>query len=256
MYYLVQILGQGAPLRAFEELTRLYELMGGDPVTPVGAYFFLSGWGVGKETIRQRQFELQYRHGLSYSTSRRRADEGASELVTIIRDRDETYRPWAFISIFQERNHWHPFLDFNLGTESWLPPEVSINGAAVDVEFTFRHDHESGTRWFNRTILPEQDLNLGVEFAGVMGTLRVEWPMPVWPLWQLVAWVADPRILTQIRTFRQRAVDVSLKWWDKNPPSSTAGLAGSSGLWADRPEPRAMSLPTEHGDESRTRPPD
>ena len=67
-----------------------------------------------------------------------------------------------------------------------------------------------------------------------MATLRVLWPMPIWPVWQLGSWTADPRIFTRMRTFRQRAVEVSLEWWREAPAGRVEGLVSDGGIWAER----------------------
>ena len=45
-----------------------------------------------------------------------------------------------------------------------------------------------------RVVLPESALNLDVGFAERMAVVRVGWSMPIWPVWSVFAWTADPRI--------------------------------------------------------------
>ena len=91
--------------------------------------------------------------------------------------------------------------------------------------------------------MPETPLDLTAAFGEPMATLRVLWTMPVWPVWRLMSWTADPRIVTHLRTFRQRAVEVSLQWWRQMPASDVQGLVHDGGVWTERHDPNQMNLP-------------
>lgn len=162
----------------------------------------------------------------------RRSQRGINQLATIIRDQSEQSRPWAFVSIFQSKDTFQPVLDFNLGRESWQPPEVFIDGEEVPVDFHLHENKDSPGRYTRRMVLPESRLDLDVGFADTMAVVRVHWPMPVWPVWSVLSWTADPRIMTHLRTFRQRAVEVRLQWTGPpgkrvtSPPMMVCGRAG------------------------------
>lgn len=244
LFYLVESLGDGLPERAFEELSRLYEEFGTDPLTNVGAFFYLAGWGIGLDTVDQRRFRYVDEYlAANISTPWRRSTRGIKELAKIIRDRSEHSRPWAFVSIFQSKDTFQPVLDFNLGHESWQPPEVFIDGEAVPVDFHVHENTQEPGRYTRRIVLPESKLNLDVGFADTMAVVRVRWPMPVWPVWSVLSWTADPRIMTHLRTFRQRAVEVRLQWWRETPPSSVDGLVTDGAIWAQRRNPNSLNLP-------------
>lgn len=244
LFYLVEALGEGVPERAFEELARLYEKFGTDPLTNVGAFFYLSGWGIGLDTVDQRRARYVAEHlAGDISTPYRRSQRGINQLATIIRDQSEQSRPWAFVSIFQSKDTFQPVLDFNLGHESWQPPEVYIDDEEVPVDFHLHENKESPGRYTRRMVLPESRLDLDVGFADTMAVVRVHWPMPVWPVWSVLSWTADPRIMTHLRTFRQRAVEVRLQWWRETPPNRVEGLVADGAIWAERRDPNLLNLP-------------
>lgn len=247
LFFLVEALGAGAPERAFEELLVLFEKFGRDADTPIGAFCFMAGWRVGLDTVDQRREAYHEEHFVDISTAWRRSERGIQELVTIIRDLDETSRPWAFVSIFQSGNAFQPFLDFNLGHESWQPPTVILDGEEQNIDFHVHRNPNDGTRYTRRIVLPESPLKLDVDFGEPMAILRVLWPMPLWPVWQLGSWTADPRVFTRMRTFRQRAVEVSLGWWRHAPTGEARTLVRDGGIWADRQEYNKMNLPDGWG---------
>jgi hypothetical protein len=233
LFYLNEALGEGIPERAFTALGRLYEKYGTDPESAIGAFFYLSGWGVGLNSVDKRRYRYRDEFLRDISTPLRRSTRGMRELAQIIRDSDEASRPWAVISIFQSGNSFQPVLDFNMGYESWRPTEVQLNGEEVATDFHVHAQPDDATRYTRRVVLQETALDLDAAFGERMGFLRVSWPMPVWPVWNVVSWTADPRVLTRLRTFRQRAVEVSLEWWH---PSERArnGLVRDRGLWTGR----------------------
>lgn len=243
LFYLNEALGEGVPERAFEELNRLYEQHGQDPETSIGAFFYLSGWGIGLTSVDQRRAAYRDAYFADISTAWRRSERGIAELVTLIRDRGESHRPWAFVSIFQHRNTFQPFLDFNLGYESWQKPVVFLDEEEMEIDFHVHQYPETQHRYTRRIVLPESPLNLDVGFAEPMARLSIAWNMPIWPVWSVASWTADPRILTHLRTFRQRAVEVSLQWWRKTPPDQVDGLVSDGAIWAERQDPNRMNLP-------------
>ncbi|MBD8467084.1 hypothetical protein IFU30_12470 [Plantibacter sp. CFBP 8798] len=247
LFYLNEALGEGIPERAFTALERLYERYGTDPESAIGAYFYLAGWGVGLDSVDKRRYRYREEFLRDISTPLRRSKRGMAELAAIIRDGDEKSRPWAVVSIFQSGNSFQPVLDFNMGYESWNAPTVTLCGEEVPIDFHLHGATPSADRFSRRIVLAETALDLDKAFGEQMGSLRVIWPMPVWPVWNLVSWTADPRILTRMRTFRQRAVDVSLEWWSHMPPNESGGLVSDGLIWTERGDFRAMKLPSGWG---------
>lgn len=244
LFYLTEALGDGIPERAFEELAVIQRDFGADPLTSIGAFFYLSGWGIGLGTVNQRRNAYVAAHlAGDVSTPWRRSERGIAELAAMIRDRDEHARPWAFVSVFQSGNRYQPVLDFNLREESWRAPSVSIDGEPVAFDFHV-HKHPTMERSYTRrVVLPESPLRLDVGFAERMAVLRVGWNMPIWPVWSVFSWTADPRIAVHLRTFRERAVEVSLQWWRHDPPLGLDGLVTDGAIWAERRDPNTMNLP-------------
>jgi len=233
---LTDALGQGITERAFRELERFQRDYGAEPETAIGAFFYLSGWGVGLDSVNQRRSRYVLEYPCDESTAWRRAQKGLEQLATLIRDGDEHERPTAFVAIFQSGAFFHPIIDFNLAYESWRPPVIEINDEPVETDFTLHRDRSDPDRFNHRVILPEYPLNLEVEQSQAMATLRVSWAMPVWPVWILSSWVADPRISVMLRTYRDRTVQASIHWreplpadqQDRELASEGSSLAGDS----------------------------
>ncbi|WP_431230450.1 hypothetical protein [Paenarthrobacter nicotinovorans] len=221
----------------------VYEVHGRDPQTSIGAFFYLSGWGIGLDTVDQRRGKYRDKYFVDISTPWRRSEKGIRDLATIIRDHNENSRPWAVVSFFQSGNTFQPFMDFNMGFESLQRPVVFLNDVRVDVDLRFHEDPKTKLRYTSRVILPEAQLNLSVGFGEPMAKLRVLWSMPVWPVWSVMSWTADPRIMTVLRTFRERAVEVSLQWWRHLHASEVEALVTDSGIWTAKTDPNMLNLP-------------
>lgn len=246
LFELTELLGEGNPERAFDALQRYNEQYGGDPQSNLGAFFYLAGWSVGLETLDQRLRRYAQTFHCAKETGWRRCDRGIRQLAAMIRDQSESSRPWAVVSIFQSGKQFQPFLDFNLGHEAWRHPVIQLDGRELEgLDFVVhRAEAPRGKpRYTSRIILPEAPLRLDVQFGEPMARVRVIWAMPVWPVWNVVSWTADPRILTRLRTFRQRAVEVSLEWWRKTPPAEVTGLVTDGAVWAERTDPNRLVLP-------------
>lgn len=244
LFYLTEALGDGIPERAFDQLARYHDKLGRDPMTNIGAFFYLAGWSVGLDSVdERRRLYVDEHYAGDVSTPWRRSERGIAELAGLIRDRSESHRPWAFVSVFQSGAMFQPVLDFNMGYESWQPPEVFIDHEPVSLDFHLHRDSGQDGRFTRRIVLPESPLRTDAGFAEAMATVRVRWPMPVWPTWSLLSWTADPRILTHMRTFRERAVEVSLQWWRQTPADKTEGLVTDGAIWAERTDPSSVKLP-------------
>ena len=244
LFYLVEALGEGQVDQAFMALRQLHEAYGQDPLTDIGAYFYLSGWIVGLDSVDQRRVRYIDQHFASdVSTPWRRSERGISQLIALIRDRTEHRRPWAFVSIFQSGEKFQPVLDFNLAHESWRAPRAFIDDEELDLDFHVHASSEVPGLNNRRYVLPESPLTTQVGFAGTMASVKVVWQMPVAPLWSTLSWTADPRILTHMRTFRERAVEVRLQWWRETQPNDVEGLVTDGAIWAERRDPNSMNLP-------------
>ena len=76
-----------------------------------------------------------------------------------------------------------------------------------------------------------------------LAVVRVGWNMPVWPVWSVFSWTADPRIAVHLRTFRERAVEVSLQWWRTTRAVGVEGLVTDGAIWTEQRNPDTMNLP-------------
>lgn len=213
MNELIEALGYGDVERSWARLERLRDEHGGDPRTDIGAYFYLSGWEIGKDTLDQR-IKL-YANTFDYDerTARRRGDRGADKLATIIRDQAETNRPWGLITLFQSGAKVDFIVRLMMAYESWRPAEIRLNGEDISEPTFVLHENSDVTGgYYYQLIVEAVPLDVTVPTGGTMATLLVHWPMPVWPTWQTAVYLADPRIVSRTRTFRDRGVEVMLEW--------------------------------------------
>lgn len=210
---LIEALGMGDLERAWARLERLREENGADPETDIGAYFYLAGWGLGGDSLDQRKDKYAKEFYCTERTALRRGDRGAYKLADIIRDRSETTRPWGFVSVFQSGATVDFVVRLMMAYESWRPAEIRINGTDVsEPVFTLRPNPDVVGGYYNQMIVDRMQLSLDDQQGKVMASIVVHWPMPVWPTWQTMVHVADPRIWARTRTFRDRGVEVWLEW--------------------------------------------
>jgi len=215
---LIEALGYGDVERAWARLQRLRDEHGGDPQTDIGTYFYLAGWDIGRDTLDQRIKQYANHFGCDERTARRRGDRGADKLATLIRDQAETNRPWGLITLFQSAK-----VDFivrlMMTYESWRPAEIRINGEDVsDPVFTLHKNPDVTGGYYHQLIAEAVPLGTSAGENGTMASIVVHWPMPVWPTWQTAAYIADQRIVTRTRTYRDRGVEMRLEWSQTSTP--------------------------------------
>jgi hypothetical protein len=239
---LVDALGEGIAERAFSEIERYQREYGQDPETVIGAFFYLSGWGTGLDSVNQRRSRYVEKFHCDESTAWRRAQRGAAQLAALIRDQDEHERPAVFLAVFQSGAFFHPIVDFNLAYESWRPPIIEVDEKIVPFDFVLHPDPNHPGRFTHRVILPEYPLNLDAGPSEAMATFRVSWAMPVWPIWTLSAWVADSRISALMRTYRDRAAQVSIHWREHVPAEAQTTLLATEAPSVSTPGPGTHRL--------------
>jgi len=210
---LIEALGMGDIERAWHRLLRLREEHGTDPETDIGAYFYLSGWDIGRDSLNQRISVYYQAFSCNERTALRRADRGASKLATIIRDHSETNRPWGLITVFQSGAKADFIVRLMMAYESWRPAEIRLNGQDIsEPTFTLHKNPDVAGGYYYQLIAGAVPLDITVVNGGTMASLVIHWPMPVWPTWQTVARVVDSRIWMRTRTFRDRGLEARLEW--------------------------------------------
>lgn len=211
--HLIEALGEGDVARAWARLLRIHDEHGSDPATDIGAYFYLAGWDVGRETVDQRAKQYADTFHVTERTAIRRGDRGIANLAVLIRDTDETARPWGLITLFQSGNTVDVIVRLMLAFESWRPATIRINGNdRSDPDFTIHRDQAVTGGFYHQLVLEKLPLNVGAAQFEPMVSVVVHWPMPVWPTWQTRLYVADGRIAGYARTFRDRGFEVRLEW--------------------------------------------
>lgn len=244
---LIDCLGLGSLEHAWETLQRLYDQHGQDPETNIGAYFYTAGWRVGRDSMEQRlqQYTRQF-HVSATRTPLRRSNAGAADLAQLIRDYSEHSRPWGFIFVFQSGPTADAICRFYIARESWRPPTIQVDGEPIPVDATHHRDPDRDGALYSQVIVPRFRLKLDVGPHEDLATVDVQWPMPVWPSWQLLTYLPDPRILGRMRTYRNRAVQIGLQWSHVPPPEDVDGLAlaRDGAVWGgDAPHVRHIALP-------------
>ncbi|MEV7757839.1 hypothetical protein AB0O16_07575 [Microbacterium sp. NPDC089180] len=212
LFYLTEALGEGEPERAFEELGRLREQFGRDPMTAIGAFFFLSGWGVGLGSVDERRhlYVRRYYAG-DVSTPWRRAEKGIAELVALIRNRDESHRPTAFIGVIPGDRSFQIALGFDSAAVDWIEPQVYVNGEAYDLNLHVNKELDGKGKFGRQFVLPFVPLDTSVGSFDSMGNVRVTWRAKVWPVWSVFSWLDDPRMVPHTRTFANKSIEVSIR---------------------------------------------
>lgn len=209
---LIDALGYGDVERAWARLERLREEHGSDPQTDIGAYFYLSGWGIGRDTLTQRKQLYANEFGYDERTAVRRGDRGADQLGAIIRDQSESKRPWGLITLFQSGNKVDFIVRLMMAYESWRPAEIRLNGEDIsDPVFTLHKNHDVAGGYYHQLIAEAVPVVRSAGERGAMATLLVHWPMPVWPTWQTVVHTPRQDVTVRTRTFRDRGIEVRLE---------------------------------------------
>ncbi|MFH5230823.1 hypothetical protein [Antrihabitans spumae] len=242
-FELVEALGMGDTDRAWQRLDRLHEQHGTDPETDIGAYFYLAGWNVGRDTLDRRIRDYAAQFHVRDRTALRRGDRGALKLAALIRDEAETARPWGLVTLFQSGNAVDVIVRLMLGFESWRPATIRVNGNDVsDPQFTIHRNPDVEGNYFHQLIVEGVELDLNASKHSPMATIFIHWPMPVWPTWQTVAYVADPLILVRTRTFRDRGIELRLEWSREAPARDCGPLMTDQRMWVERTGPRARAV--------------
>lgn len=221
---LVQFVGAGSVEQTYSALLELRRLHAPDAESDIGAYFFTAGLDVGKFTLDQRLSRYAEAHHVNPRTALRRSDRGALKLSAIIRDSLEFDRPWCRMIAIQNG----PVCQFSLYVEldanaDWRRPHVFINCKRDrDIEFPLRNVEGRERRLSCLVRLPDQHLDTSVGELGALAFVQVIWAMPIWPAWDVVAHMADNRLLVHLDVQRAGTAQVNVEW-------STAGAAESRG---------------------------
>lgn len=224
--WLIDCLGQGSVERAVTRLEELRQQHGMNPEEPIGAFFWLADQGLlaHRPSLEARQVAYETQIGWNARTVLRRSDVGIEVLAGLARDLTETSRPVGMFWLFQGSTAT-VVLDFWMNRESFRSPEILVNDDVADTAFAVDDSSESewGHRWHSRVILDELPISVNVEPYELSLRVRATWEMPIWPVWQVTGWTADPRFAVRLQTFRQRAAEAGLMRTgeniDTNPPA-------------------------------------
>ena len=238
---LIEALGMGDVDRAWHRLNRLRNEHGTDPKTDIGAYFYLSGWDVGGESLDHRIRKYAKVFHCNERTGLRRGDRGAVNLAVIIRDEAERNRPWGLITVFQSGAKADFIVRLMMAYESWRPAEIRLNGQDIsEPTFTLHKNPDVTGGYYHQLIAEAVPLDTSVGKNGTMASLVVHWPMPVWPTWQTAAYVVDPRIITRTRTYRDRGVELRLEW-SRHEAVEGRALAAAGKVWVSGSDKKKTS---------------
>ncbi|RIT44602.1 hypothetical protein [Mycobacteroides abscessus] len=209
---LIEALGMGDLDRAWHRLLRLRDDHGTDPKTDVGAYFYLSGWDLGGDSLDWRIKEYAKAFHCDERTGLRRGDRGAVKLTAVIRDLAETNRPWGLITVFQSGAKADFIVRLMMAYESWRPAEIRLNRRDIsEPTFTLHKNPDVTGGYYYQLIVEAVPLDMSGGETNTMASLVVHWPMPVWPTWQTATHIADPRFTTWTRTFRDRGIELRVE---------------------------------------------
>lgn len=216
LVWLVDAAGLGLVERAVARLEQLRQELGTDPLSDVGAFFWLGDVGITEPEVSLEQRLARYAEVFHCNerTALRRSDRGIAMLAAALRDEAER-RPFALIWLFQSAGSATVVLDCVMEAQSVREPVVSVNGEAAQLPPFVGH-REPGVdgqpQYRARAVLDGLPVQTAPGPYLPCLAVRVLWDMPVWPVWQLTGWVVDPHYLVRLQTFRQRAAEVSLVW--------------------------------------------
>ena len=246
-FALIDDLGQGDLARAWHELAMLQSEHGSDSTTDIGAYFYLAGWGIGRDTLEQRREQYASSHHCDSRTGLRRADRGMRQLATLIRHRSVTNRPWVFASLLQSGNYADAIIRFHMTREAWRPPTIRINDEPAPYEFVL-HKQTDRPGWLHSLAIYEHlPLDLQAPRSHDMLSVFVHWAMPIWPTWFHVTFAADPRILTTSHSYHDRGLALGLQWSHRTTAEDCGDLVKDHRIWTPEADPHRFELPEGWG---------
>lgn len=239
---LVDDLGQGDLERAWRELESIRLERGIDPQTDIGAYFYLAGWQVGRDTLEQRREEYASTFHCDSRTALRRADRGLSKLARLVRHRSVNNRPWVFAALFQSGNFTDVIIRFNMAYETWRPPTIRVNERLSEHDFVLHPLAERPGWYYSQAIREKVNLDLAAARGEDLVNVFIHWPMPVWPTWFTNCFIADPRVVAASHTYPDRGLSLALQWSQQLAPDKQKALVKDRHLWT-----------VNHGHEHSTR---
>ena len=131
-----------------------------------------------------------------------------------------------------------------LGQESWRHPTIQLNGEDVTgPNFVVHRNPDVEGGLFHQHFAEGVPLNLNATKFERMLSLYVHWPMPVWPTWQIAAYVADPRIIVRSRSFHSRSFEVWLEWSRSVLVADCLPLMRDQRIWVGSTYPHVEQLP-------------
>lgn len=242
-FTLIDELGQGDLMRAWELLEALRQEHGNDADSDIAAYFALAGWDVGLSTLEQRRDAYARTHYCDSRTALRRADRGMGQLARLIRHGSASSRPWVIFALWQSGNHAEVIVRFHMTIESWRPPTIRINDEIQPHDFVL-HRMKDRPGWYHSLAVAERvPLDLTAGQSQDMLSAFVHWPMPIWPAWFHVTYAADPRILTTSHVYADRGLSLTLRWSHMVTAAECGDLVSAKRLWAPGSDPHGFEVP-------------
>jgi len=211
---LISFIGNGSPVLAWNNLMALRKRYGTDPESDVGAFFYLSGWKIGGDSLEWRRNHYARRFACDDRTALRRADRGAATLATLIREEVNYDRPCGNVITYQDGNTASLLAIYRVRTGETFPvPRLSMDGTRWRLDQLAESSDASMDGFVDRRL---KVINIPLvrtrEVSDPCVELGLVWTPSIWPYWELVGHCADPRLHWHFTVDRSGMLSVSLNW--------------------------------------------
>jgi hypothetical protein len=209
-------IGEGDLDQAWNVIARLVEQSKSDPNGDVFAFFVSCGWQAPGDTLDMRLRKYAIMYHVDERTARRRSDRGAIKVAKMLRDALVYARPLAQFFIFQDGPILIPWLTVHVEEGSqWRRPRVYVNDQLLaQLTFDFKKRGFGGYLKSQERV-PDVPLNLTAGSLEALASIRVQWPMPIWPSWDFASHLADNRLTTRLSIEKEGVVEAEVRWLDE-----------------------------------------
>lgn len=211
---LTELVGQGSVEQAYTMLLDVLNREGKDAEGDIRAFFETAGLDTAGNNLDERLKTYAAVHFVDERTGLRRSDRGAERLSYILRDELNYERPWCNLIAVQDGNFAVVDVSIEIPEHTqWRRPHVYINDVFQERRgFELRDSETHPMLVTGQERFATIELNVEADEDTALLEVRVVWVMPVWPVWQSGAHLADPRLYTKLVNNRDHSAELSIHW--------------------------------------------
>jgi hypothetical protein len=207
--------GEGDLDQAWSVISQVVTQYQHDVDSDVFTFFVTCGWQTPGDTLDARLKVYAAQHHVDERTALRRSDRGVVKVAQILRNRLVHDRPFAQLLVVQNGPFAHASITVHVEEGGdWRRPQVHVNGQR-HTELRFDPDRP-GLRdgYLSSTErLSNLPLDLASGYAGSLLSIRVHWPMPIWPAWDLASNIIDEQLYAQLTVDKDGLAEVRICWF-------------------------------------------